>query len=374
MNARGSRSVLLLGSVPLKSPTAVFEAVAAALGGLVRRIPDGETGERLFGITFQGERVRGAKGVDLLSERTMLDGTRRPVLAAKPGASTAAVKFAEAGYAEAALKSYAEFARLREAGTIPADVRFQVSLPTPIGVIFGFFAPSSVRTVWPAYERRILLELDRIVHGIPPHDLAVQFDISTEIARILEFDDVAKNYPAEELARAVARVSDNVPPEIELGLHLCYGDMGHRHLVEPRDSRLMVEFANELAATIERPITWLHLPVPRDRDDDDYFAPLRELQLKPETELYLGLVHMTDGIEGAKRRVAAAKRAVTDFGIAAECGLGRRPPETIPALLALHRAVAELDTEPKPAPPDEPGSEPPSPDGAPPSGAQSATE
>src|SRR5271167_422 len=48
MNARVSRSVLLLGSVPLESPIAVFEAVAAALGGLARRIPDGETGERRY--------------------------------------------------------------------------------------------------------------------------------------------------------------------------------------------------------------------------------------------------------------------------------------------------------------------------------------
>lgn len=342
MNARESRPVLLLGSVPLESPAAVFAAVTAALDGLVRRIPDGETGPRSNGINFQGESLRTAKGVDLLSERRMLDGSMRPVLTAKSGATTAGVQFGPAGYATAALESYAEFQRLRDEGTIAPGVRFQVSLPTPIAVVFGFFAPSSVRTVWPAYERRMLLELDQIVRGIPPEDLAVQWDISTEIARILEFPDVAKVYPAEELARGVARVCDNVPEAVELGLHLCYGDMGHRHLVEPRDAGLMVEFANLLVATIERPVTWLHLPVPRDRDDDRFFAPLRELRLQPATELYLGLVHLTDGVEGAARRLAAAQRAVADFGVAAECGFGRRPPETIPALLALHRAVAEL--------------------------------
>ena len=344
MNARESRPVLLLGSVPLESPAAVFEAVAGALGGLVRRIPDGETGPRSQGITFQGGTLRGAKGVDLLSERTMLDGTKRPVLAAKPGVTTAGVQFGAAGYAEAALQSYVEFQRLRADGIIPAGVRFQVCLPTPVGVVFGFFAPSSVRTVWPAYERRIQLELDQIVRGIPHDDLAIQWDISTEIARILEFPDVAKLYPAEELAKGVGRVCDNVPAAVEVGLHLCYGDMRHRHWVEPRDAGLMVEFANLLAETIDRPITWLHLPVPRDRDDDEFFAPLRDLQIQPSTELYLGLVHLTDAIEGAARRLAAAERVVTHFGVAAECGLGRRPVQTIPALLALHRAVAELET------------------------------
>ena len=66
------------------------------------------------------------------------------------------------------------------------------------------------------------------------------------------------------------------------------------------------------------------------------------LKLKPGTELYLGLVHFTDGVEGARRRLAAAKRVVTDFGVATECGLGRRTPAPIPPLLALHREVAEL--------------------------------
>jgi hypothetical protein len=33
---------------------------------------------------------------------------------------------------------------------------------------------------------------------------------------------------------------------------------------------------------------------------------------------------------------------VPDFGIATECGFGRRDPATIPALLRLHAEVAAL--------------------------------
>src|ERR1700674_2281611 len=216
MNVSSHRPALLSGIIPLASPAAVFEAVAAALGALVRRIPDGETGERSHGISWLGAPLRQAKGVVALGERTMPDGTRRPVLAAKPGASTADVQFGPVGYAQAALQSYAEFIRLRREGIIPADIRFQVSLPTPIAVAFGFFAPTSVRTVWPAFERRMLLELDQIVQGIPHADLAIQWEIETEIARILEFPDSAKNYPIDELVSAIARVCDNVPVEAEL--------------------------------------------------------------------------------------------------------------------------------------------------------------
>jgi hypothetical protein len=84
------------------------------------------------------------------------------------------------------------------------------------------------------------------------------------------------------------------------------------------------------------------MPVPKDRDDEAYFAPLNGLRLRDGAQLYLGLVHFGDGVEGATRRMKAASRFVKDYGIATECGLGRRPPETIPALLALHRDVATL--------------------------------
>jgi hypothetical protein len=101
-----------------------------------------------------------------------------------------------------------------------------------------------------------------------------------------------------------------------------------------------VRLANAVAARLGRPLTWLHLPVPLTRDDDGYFAPLGELRLPPETEMYLGLVHSHDGIGGAKRRIAAARPHLAHFGVATECGLGRRPAETIPELLRLHAAIA----------------------------------
>ncbi len=87
------------------------------------------------------------------------------------------------------------------------------------------------------------------------------------------------------------------------------------------------------------------MPVPRDRTDNAYFAALRNLALHPETEIYLGLVHYTDGVEGTVGRIEAAQRAIADFGVATECGMGRRPPETIPDLLKIHAQVAGVDTD-----------------------------
>jgi hypothetical protein len=80
--------------------------------------------------------------------------------------------------------------------------------------------------------------------------------------------------------------------------------------------------------------------VPSDRCDLGYFEPFRDLALHPETELYLGLVHLGDGAEGARARVEAARSVLGGFGIATECGFGRRPPETVQRLLELHAELA----------------------------------
>ncbi|MET7747712.1 hypothetical protein [Micromonospora sp. NPDC005367] len=138
------------------------------------------------------------------------------------------------------------------------------------------------------------------------------------------------------------RLGNAVPADVEVGYHLCYGSGKNRHFIEPQDAGRLVTVANTLTDKLARPITWIHLPVPIDRTDPAYFAPLRGLRLSADTELYLGLIHLTDGVEGARRRIGAARAAVDTFGVATECGFGRRAPETIPALLALHAAVARL--------------------------------
>ena len=127
----------------------------------------------------------------------------------------------------------------------------------------------------------------------------------------------------------------------EAGYHLCYGDVEHQHFIEPVDMTKLVAVANGVGAGVERSLDWIHMPVPRGRNDDAYFAPLSGLELAPETELYLGLVHLTDGVDGTNGRIAAAQRVVRDFGVATECGFGRRPAETVPALLDVHASVAD---------------------------------
>jgi hypothetical protein len=102
----------------------------------------------------------------------------------------------------------------------------------------------------------------------------------------------------------------------------------------------MVEVANAVAETVNRDITYIHMPVPLYRADDAYFQPLVRLRLASGTELYLGLVH-ADGVEATNRRIAAASKYVADFGIATECGIARcRTPEVVRSLLEIYAGAS----------------------------------
>ncbi|MGR6997005.1 hypothetical protein ACU686_00895 [Yinghuangia aomiensis] len=91
--------------------------------------------------------------------------------------------FPALGYAEAALDSYAVFRRLRGEGVIAPGTRFQVSLPTPAGVVGPSIVAEDRAAVEPAYERALFGELQRILDGIPHDDLAIQWDTAVEFAR-----------------------------------------------------------------------------------------------------------------------------------------------------------------------------------------------
>jgi hypothetical protein len=344
--------VHLVGSVPLSSAAEVFEAAATSLGTCAHRLPDGETGDRKNWINFQygvmaevpqlefaGEPVD-PKALAQEGSGAGADYVMPTPFRLKPGTDSESLTFGPLGYAQNAIESYSAFAQLKSASKIAPDVRFQVCLPTPLAPVALFVVPDDLGAVLPAYAKALIGELGQILQQIPHDQLAVQWDVAAEFGL---WEGLFPAPPGDWKAMVLdqlAQVGDAVPPDVELGYHLCYGDRGHKHFVEPKDAANLVEVANGIAARVNRPINFLHLPVPRDRTDLAYFQPLAGLVLAPETELYLGLIHHTDGLDGTLERIKVARQVVPEFGIATECGLGRRDPATIGDLLKVHAAAA----------------------------------
>ncbi len=341
------RGVHLVGSVPLANAREVFTRVSAALGSRLKRIPDGETGERSDWITWLEPAFAENPALEKSDElfRIHTTGTARIRYRLKPGRSVHDVAFGNLFYADIAQASYAEFAALKRDGLVPRHCRFQIDLVPAHSVIWLFLQDDLHQLLDPIYNEALKREIDKIAAALPHDQIAIQFDVASAVFARLQRNEpnaYGKDRAAmlANFARILADLAQRVPDDIELMFHFCYGDSNHKHVVEPHDMADMVDMANRLSGQIARPIALIHMPVPRDRADDAYFAPLAQLRLHPQTELCLGLVHYTDGVDGTRRRMAAAERQVRDFSIATECGFGRRDPATIPELLRIHAAAA----------------------------------
>lgn len=337
----------LVGSIPLRDASDVFETISAALGKYVVRIPDGETGERAGWMGWLSSNFQTHPEFELADEtfRPHASGHQTTRYRLKPGVHPEQIEFRNLRQADVAIESYRAFRTLKDAGKIPKHCRYQFAIAHPVSVANNYVVAPLQEAVEHAYERALVGEISKMLTVIPHDQLAIQWDVASAVFAPLQLaaptrHGATKKEMLDRFCASCVRLGNAVPAGTDLLYHLCYGDSGHRHAIEPVDMADMVEFASRLSADIGRPIQLFHMPVPRDRDDDAYFEPLSRLAIQPQARVSLGLIHLTDGQTGTARRLATAERYLSDFLIATECGFGRRPPESIPPLLRLHAVMA----------------------------------
>src|SRR5215831_13547462 len=172
------------GSVNLADAESVMREIVSRVPSGVRRIPDGETGDRAGWIQFQLQKFMQLPW--LVQDRPLADSDgdyeALPRLQLADGVDPAEVSWPDIGYADAYLGSYKTFTALREQGVIPAGARFQVEYPTPLASINGFIVPGEQQTLLGSYERAMFADLDRLLAEIPRDQVAVQWDVAVEFS------------------------------------------------------------------------------------------------------------------------------------------------------------------------------------------------
>jgi hypothetical protein len=338
-----------VGSIPLPDAETVFRTLTPASGNHLARLPDGETGVRKSWIRFLQDVLADNPAIELAKnvppfKFVQWDGKvvrEIPRLRVKPGVTPDPDGFVT-GYADMAIASWGLFDRLQKAGTIPAGVKFQVSLPTPIAPTYNNMVPEDRPKILPSLIKHFIQEVAKIAATVPHEKLAIQWDVCQEV---LAWEGYYEKGPVDfrtEAIEVLTEIGDAVPQGVELGYHLCYGSPADEHMVQPKDAGLMVVMVDSIVTHLSRPINFFHLPVPKPRTDDAFFAPLENLHLKPGTDLYLGLIHHNDDAGNAARLAAARRHARID-GIGTECGMARGDPARLPALLEAHRKLADAN-------------------------------
>lgn len=153
--------VVLVESLPFSNAEDSFRAASTSLTGRVGWIPDGEFGERIYWTAMLPEYV--------FPNEPDLDETLAPPVSSEPlpgelpGFWTFRIKaghqlrFRDLHYGRTAVESFAVFRSLRDEGVIPADVRFQVCLPSPHSAADPVFDDP---TQWPEIEAAYLDAMD----------------------------------------------------------------------------------------------------------------------------------------------------------------------------------------------------------------------
>jgi hypothetical protein len=325
------------GSVNLPDAETVMRAIAGKVPAGLRRIPDGETGERLGWIRYLLPTFLRTPGIEEVSA-TGTDYGSRAHIRLRPGTDPDAITWPDLGYASAYRESFATFRRLRDEGVVPDGVRFQMQYPTPFAPIAAWFVAQDQQRVRASYARALVADLQRLLDELPHELVAVQWDVAIEIG-VLERGG---SWP--EVVDGLLSCVEAIPVDVPVGLHLCYGDYQHRHFVEPTSLALQVELGNAVAGAARRPVSWLSFTVPQDQRQPSYFAPLRELRPETAEELYLALVpyhpdRQEPGTTAAQVQLIDEYLGSRPWGICTECGMGRAEPQEIPVLLDLHREI-----------------------------------
>ena len=250
--------VHFVGSIPLPDSETVFRTLAGAVGGHVARLPDGETGVRKSWIRFLQDVLAENPAIELASDVppfkfVQWDGKvirEIPRLRIKPGMTPDRKGF-KTGYADMAIQSFGVFDRLQKAGVIPAGVKFQISIPTPIAPTYNNMVPADRPKLLPALTQHFVGEVHAIAAALPNDRIAVQWDVCQEV---LAWEGYYEPGPVDfrkETIDVLGQIGDAVPSKIELGYHLCYGSPADEHMVQPKDAGIMVEIVNGIVGAGE---------------------------------------------------------------------------------------------------------------------------
>ena len=356
--------VMFVGSVPLKPAVKVFEALAKGVGTLAPRMPDGEQA----GWLSMARASFAANPAFEPGGEVALEPTAHRMLTLyrlKQGFDVKDLKLGPYGYGRNALESYDVFKKLKAAGTIPKTTRFQFTIPGPGTSSFVLQLPGE--QLLPLAREAIWNELKEVIDHVPAGELAIQIDLGMEaeheeyLRRPDNWDQPIHrhfHWTLEQMADSAAWVANRIPAEVQLGFHIC--SIWHHDIKGGQDNNVLVDAANAVMSRLTRPMTYIHIPVIPDHAESDY-AVFKRLKLPAAAKLFIGLLNLGDGIEGARKRIALARTAVSDFGIALFCGLGHAPegrmgmyrdhgvpalrratPDNLDEVLKLHREAATL--------------------------------
>ncbi len=356
MNAR---KTLLVGSIPFENEEDAMSRALAQLSPYLFSLPDGEIGEKTE-LYPKGNRAAWVMTVinacteDTANWRVVKQPTRAEdgfpadydkVQKLKPKHSPAALfEHLRFGYDEYFKSSYETFKRLRADRKLP-DLKFQVGVPTGLGITFTMMNPIDAIRYAGVFNQRIAFEVNEIIK-MAGDDVVIQVEVPGELAMAYQLPAFLIDLPVLSVRSLVKKFS----PTAQVGVHICLGDLNNKALVKASTLDKLVKFSNCLVEKWPQnhPPFYIHYPLAEAAApptlDRAFYAPLKQVKLPAGTRFIAGFVH--EKLSGADHQkllktIEGLRGGTVD--IACSCGMGRRTPEEADRLLEIMNEVASSE-------------------------------
>ncbi|MFI5779738.1 hypothetical protein [Nocardia sp. NPDC051570] len=347
MGDTARRAVHFVGSFPAESTDDAMRAMLGGASARLRTLPTGEVRRYetylqviVADLVAQGVLEVSSPGSwDTSSERTLHRVATGTELCG------GAMNLGYLDEAREALPVFREQCRERDR----TDLALQIGMPTAFTLAFIALGVSGARRYERAFADAMVRDITA-VRELAGDDVVIQLEATAEMVAMAKAQPFHR--PVETalgLGKGIAAVAAASPAGTRFGVHLCLGSMNNKARATFRNARPLVALANSVARhwPAGRPLEFVHGPLAAGEipppSNANFYTPLRDLALGPDTAFYAGIVHEIPSRDEQVHLLHLAEQALGHRvgGVASACGLGRRPRPIADALVARAAELAD---------------------------------
>ncbi|MEM6110727.1 hypothetical protein AAHS21_31625 [Mycobacterium sp. 050272] len=307
-------------------------------------VPDGETGSRNQWVVSIVEALRSNSAVTLKKDGKWSTYDDRPSFKVKRGAKIDPDSL-DLGYLNAYRENCPVVESLARERGIP-DITYQVGVASGFDLaLFAFGFPRALRH-YKAFNAAAAHEIEAI-SAESGGDVVFQIEVPAELVLVARAPRMLRSTVAALAAKLCLELPKKTSPATQFGIHLCFGDLGNRALVNGlRDCSAVVALVNAIVAhwPAEQTLRYVHFPLAAGNEpptlDPTYYTPLARLEVPATTRVVAGFVHeglSEEQLHKVLRLVESSAGRQVDVG--APCGLGRRAPDVARTIMQSSRIL-----------------------------------
>lgn len=226
------------------------------------------------------------------------------------------------------------------------DLKFQVGLPTGLGITMVVLGPLYGLRYAQAFNRRMAYEANEIAKIADPNDLIFQIEVPIEVIMFHMMPPILSDVVFGSITGLIKLLN----PAIPVGIHLCLGDLNNESLAKISTLKSLVKFSNKMVKRFPAThrLEFMHYPLAEGKVpptvEASFYNELKKITLPQHTRFIAGFVHENLSIEQHKQLLKCIEQIRNEkIEIACSCGMGRRSTEAADQLFKIKKALVEME-------------------------------